>query len=117
MDAHIEEKLISEYVEKIHLLGIKALYGDEVGTAVYNTVNEACYFMIMLNNCSPTVNLRSFRKGLQQLADTGHENSTEYEQVLNNAIFLVTLYVHQRRHLANRCYPVAAAKSHGPRHR
>ncbi|WP_062114551.1 hypothetical protein [Collimonas pratensis] len=97
MGAHIEEELISEYVEKIHLLGIRALYGDDVGAAVYSTVNEACYYMIMLNNCNPTVNLRAFRKSLQQLADTVHKCSTEYEQVLNGTILLISLYVCQRR--------------------
>ncbi|MEM4990236.1 hypothetical protein V8G57_22790 [Collimonas sp. H4R21] len=91
MDVHIEEEMISEYVNKIQALAVLALYGQNVDSPIKSVVSEACYFLLRQRS-DATANLLAFKSRLTKMGNDAHYSLPEYKKPFEYAASLVAIH-------------------------
>ena len=90
MDAHIEEELVNEYINRVQALAVLALYGQNVDASIQSVISEACYFLFR-QRTDATANLLAFKSRLTKMADVAHYSLPEYKKPLEYAASLVAI--------------------------
>jgi len=92
MNAHIENCLIDEYIDKIQTLAALSLYGDSVDLAILVVIHDACRYLILSKPGDPERNLLAFKAQLGMLAADTHRSLPHYRKTLTYAASLIVIH-------------------------
>ena len=81
-----EEGLISQYVEKIQSLGVRAESGEAVDSAVVLAIKSACEHFRIVTTSDPAANLATFKGRLKSSAELTHNSQPTYKRTLLFAV-------------------------------
>jgi len=84
-----EDGLISQYVQKIQALAVKACSGENVEDAIHSVITEACTHFSILETSDPSANRAAFKGKLNLIAHCTHESQPKYKETLEYAASLV----------------------------
>lgn len=87
-----DTKLADEYIGVIESLAALALYGENVEVAVHVVVDEACYFLSILNVPDSRAELIAFKYRLRAMAQVTHSSLSEYKRILEYASSIVVIH-------------------------
>lgn len=80
-----DEGLITQYVDKIRALGIRAEAGEPVTASVDKIVSQAIEHFRIVKSSSPKANLSAFKGRLAITADVVHSSQPEFKRTLQYA--------------------------------